>query len=185
MLTAQAPPRSEEVYESHHTLNADVEGFPSPPRNNDILKAPDVIALPDLTGNPVEINLADYDLPNSPSRRARMDSFINYPTPDTSPFGSPSQAYDMSASLKLYEQDISEQYLVSLVSERTVDLRRQLENLNRQLEAAEKTRDLVTCDRQARARMTRVLNERRRDELCRQRREMARRIRGSVDDIDL
>jgi hypothetical protein len=184
MLTAQAPPRSEEIYESHHTLNAEVEGFPPPPMNDEQLEAPNIMALPTTSGNPIEINLADYD-PKSPFRLARADSFNSHSPPDTTPFGSPSRSYSISASLKLYEQEISEPQLVSLVSQRTNDLQRQLEDLKQQLEVAERTRDLVISDREARTSMTRVLNERRRDELWRGRREMARIIRGSVDNLDL
>jgi hypothetical protein len=184
MLTAQAPPRSEEVYESHHTLNAEVEGFPPPPMNDEHVEVAAVMALPDTSGNPIEINLADYD-PKSPFRLTRADSFNSYSSADVSPFRSPSRSYSISASLKLYEQEISETQLVSLVSQRTNDLQRQLEDLKRQLEVAERTRDLVISDKAARASMMRVLNERRRDELWRGRQEMARMIRGTVENLDL
>jgi hypothetical protein len=184
MLTAQEPPRSGEVYESHHTLNAEVEGFPPPPMNDGRLERADVMALPDISGNPIEINLADYD-PKSPFRSARVDSFNSYSSPVVSPFGSPARSCSISASLKVYEQEISEPQLVSLVSQRTSDLQRQLEDLKQQLEVAERTRDLVTNDKEARTSMTKVLNERRRDELWKGRQEMARIIRGSVENLDL
>lgn len=184
MLTAQVPPRSEEVYESHHTLNAEVEGFPPPPMNDEQFETPAVMALPDTSGIPIEINLADYD-PKSPYRLARADSFNSYSSLDVPQFGSPPRRFSISASLKVYEQEISEPQLVSLVSERTNDLQRQLEDLKRQLEVAERTRDLVISDKAARTSMTKVLNERRRDELWRGRQEMAKMIRGTVENLDL
>lgn len=184
MLTAHAPPRSEENYESHHTSNLEVEGFPPPPMNDEQFSAPAVIALPDASGNPININLADYD-PKSPHRHERVDSFNISSSPNESPFGSPSRRFSISASLKVYEQEISEPQLVTLVSQRTDDLQRQLKDLQRQLEVAEQTRDLVTSDKAARTSMARVLNERRRDELWRGRREMAKMIRGTVENLDL
>lgn len=184
MLTAHAPPRSEEVYESHHTLNAEVEGFPLPPMNDENFEAPAVIALPDASGNPIKINLADYD-PRSTHRMQRADLFDNSFSPNGSPYDSPSRRFSISASLKVYEQEISEPQLVTLVSQRTDDLQRQLEDLKRQLEVAERTRDLVISDSAARTSMARVLNDRRRDELWRGRREMAKMIRGTVENLDL
>ncbi|KAE9969808.1 hypothetical protein BLS_005213 [Venturia inaequalis] len=184
MLTAHAPPRSEEIYESHHTSNLEVEGFPLPSMNDEQLEAPAVIALPDASGNTISINLADYD-PKLPHRLQRADSFNISSSPNGSPYGSPSRRFSISASLKVYEQEISESQLVTLVSQRTEDLQRQLEDLKRQLEVAERTRDLVSSEKVARASMTRVLNERRRDELRRGRREMANMIRGTVENLDL
>ncbi|TID20696.1 hypothetical protein E6O75_ATG05460 [Venturia nashicola] len=184
MLTAHAPPRSEKIYESHHTLNAEVEGFPPPPTNDEQIDAPAIIALPDASGNPININLADYD-PEPTRRPERADSFNVHSSPDGSPYGSPCRRFSISASLKVYEQEIFEPQLVTLVSQRTDDLQRKLEDLKRQLEIAERTRNLVISDKAARASMTRVLNQRRRDELWRGRREMAKMIRGTVENLDL
>ncbi|QDS72119.1 hypothetical protein FKW77_003781 [Venturia effusa] len=185
MLTAHAPPRSEEVYESHHTSNVEVEGFPLPTTNDEQFETPaTVIALPDASGNPITINLADYD-PKSPYRSERADSFDMSFLPNDSLHGTSSRRFSISASLKVYEQEISEPQLVTLVSQRTNDLQKQLEDVKRQLEVAERTQDLVMSDKAARANMTRVLNERRRDELWRGRREMAKMIRGTVENLDL
>lgn len=142
-----------------------------------------VIALPDASGNPIKINIADYD-PKLPLRIDRADSF-DMTSPNGSPYGSPSRRFSISASLKAYEQEISEPQLINLVSQRTHDLEKQLEDLKRQLEIAERTRDLVISDKAARTNMTRVLNERRRDELWRGQREMARIIRDTVENLDL
>lgn len=184
MLTAQAPPRSEEVYESHHTSNVEVEGFPPPPMNDEQFEIPAVIALPGTSGNFLEINLADYD-PKSPFRPTRADSFNSCSQPDALPFGGPSRRFSISASLKAYEQEISEPQLLSMVSQRAIDLQRQMEDLKRQLDVAERTRDLVISDKAARTSLRRGVNERRRGELWRGRQEMARVIRSAVENLDL
>lgn len=184
MLTAHAPPRFQEVYESHHTSNAEVEGFPLPPMNDEQFEAPAVITLPDASGNLIKINLADYD-PKSPHRSGRADSFNTSSLTNGSPYGSLDRRFSISVSLKVYEQEISEPQLLNLVSQRAGNLQRQLEDLKRQLEVAERTRDLIIGDKAARTSMARGLNERRRDELWRGRREMAKMIRGTVENLDL
>jgi len=178
MLTAQAPPRSAELYESHHTLNADVEEFPSP-NNGRAASPPHFVTLPDHEGNPVEIDLNDYDPAEfpRPSRSYRSDSIIS----STMELASSRRP---SSSLALYEHEITEPQLITMANQRADDLQRQICELRRQLEGAEKTREMVK-DPQCRRQMIGLLNERRRDELCKQRQELARRIRSSVDIIDL
>lgn len=168
MITTQAPPREVELYESHHTENMEIEG-----------RAQDVVRLADEQGGEVKIDLNEYD-PIEPDmlspRRGSIISSSSSPPPLDHPL-----SRSLSNSL---EQELTEDQLVSLAHQRVADLQKQLQDLQKRLQAAEKTKAMVQSPI-ARRQMTKMLNERRSDELGRQRLEMARRIRGSFSDGDV
>jgi hypothetical protein len=159
MLTTQMPPRSEELYQSHHTENLEVEGYISR-----------VITLPDEQGADVKIDLNDYD-PLEP------DTFSHLGSPSLLPQRR-SSLPTRSSSISL-EEDITEAQLMSMADQRVTDLQRQIEELQRQLKSAEKTTALFQ-NPICRQKMVSSLNDRRTDERGRQRLELARRIRGSL-----
>jgi len=166
MLTTQSPPRSE-LYESHHTENLEVEAY----------NPQHVITLPDDTGAEVEINLNDYD-PIEADMLSRRDSFAEPPVSAPKQFGL------RRPSLVTLEEGITETQLISLAEQRVTDLQRQIEEMQKQLKTAEKTKLLIQ-NPDCRKQMVGLFNERRTDELGRQRLELARRIRGSLGEIDL
>lgn len=169
MLTTQEPPRSTDSYESHHTENLDVEKY-SPNR---------IVTLPDNTGLEVKIDLNDYD-PIEPDMLSRRDSLTE------SPGSVPNKSSIRRSSSLTLGENITESQLMLLTEERVTDLQQQIEELQKQLKIAEKTKELVQ-NPVCRKRMVGMLNGRRTDELGRQRLELARRIRGLMGDtlIDL
>jgi hypothetical protein len=165
MLTTQAPPRNEEVYETHHTANMEVESY-----------VHHVVTLPDENGAEVRIDLNDYDPiePDVLSRRGSRASASSPPPPKRRS----SLMLTRTCSNALGE-DITESQLLTLTDQRVTDLQAQIENLQNRLRAAEKTKTLVQ-DPVRRRKMVTLMNERRTDELGRQRLELARKIRGSL-----
>jgi hypothetical protein len=166
MLTTQVPPRSEEVYETHHTGNVEVEQYTS-----------QVITLPDDNGADVEIDLNDYDPIEhaSPSRSSSGSA---------SPF-MPSRRRSSTLTRMISPgEQITEAQVATLADLRITNLQRQIEELQQQLESAFKIKALMvnTSHRQA---MAGRINERRNEELGKQRLELARRLRGSLSGADM
>ena len=163
MLTTQVPPRNEEVYETHHTGNVEVEEYTR-----------QVITLPDDDGAEVQIDLNDYDpIESHPLSRSCSSS--------TSPFASPrrrSSVLTRTTSQSLGEE-ITEAQVIGMTDQRVTDLQKQIEELQQQLKSALKTKVMMSNSRHRKT-MVNMINERRSDELGKQRLELARRLRGSL-----
>lgn len=166
MLTTQVPPRSEEVYETHHTGNVEVEQYTS-----------QIITLPDENGADVKIDLNDYD-PIEPVSLSRSTSGT------ASPFA-PSRRRSSTITKMLSPGDqITEAQVINLAELRIVNLQRQMEELQQQLESASKIKALMMKPSHRQA-MAGMINERRNEELGKQRLELARRLRGSLSGADM
>jgi hypothetical protein len=165
MLTTQVPPRQEEVYETHHTANMEVEEY-----------SHQVITLPDDNGAEVKIDLNDYD-PFEPATLSRTTSHGSPPmSPPPTQRRSSTVARRSSISL---EEDITEDQVVALADQRVTDLQRQLQEIQLLLKGALKTKVMMSNAKHRRT-MVNMINERRSDELGKQRLEIARRLRGTM-----
>ena len=162
MLTTKVPPRSEELYQSHHTENLEID--------HHIHR---VISLPDETGETVEIDLNDYD----PLETDDVAAGALY-----SPASSPSPQRRLStltrSSSACLSEEVTDAQIVELADNRVQDIRAQLELLTVQLKSAEKLKSMVQSSSYRRTLIT-AINERRYDERGRQRLQLARKIRGS------
>jgi hypothetical protein len=178
MLTAQAPPYNQEVYASHHTLNAQIEGA----------SVPTVVEIPDATGQTLEIDLNDYDPSDLPRRYSWSENSAFSPSVS---FGSESAESALSTSplsnhtswfsnqvLSAYATDVTEQQLLETVTQRA-------ETLRKQYELALKIEEQMRNDILARGKVLGCLNEKRRVELRKEREKMADRIRRSFGMDDL
>jgi hypothetical protein len=186
MLTAQAPPRNEEIYASHHTLNAQIEGA-SPHEKRASLST--VVEIPDSTGQSIlEIDLNDIDPSDLPRKYSWSEGYAL--TPSTS-LNSDSVESALSTSplsnhtswlsnqvLSAYAKDVTEQQLLDTVTQRA-------ESLRKQYELALKVEEQMRNDILVRGKVLGCLNEMRRVELRKERERMAERIRKSfcMDDL--
>ncbi|KIW02705.1 uncharacterized protein PV09_06143 [Verruconis gallopava] len=164
MLTTQVPPRSEEVYQTHHTANLEVEEAPH-----------HVVTFPDDDGTDVQIDLNEYD-PIESDLLTRRDS-------RSSASYSPrrrSSSFTRSSSISL-EEDVTESQVLAMADQRVVDLKRQIEEMKQLLQGAIKTKAMMQ-NPENRKRMALLINARRSDEIGRQRLELARRLRCSLSE---
>jgi hypothetical protein len=188
MLTAQAPPHNDEIYASHHTSNAQIEGAYPSTRRDSLLE---VVQIPDTTGNLLDIDLSDYD-PSDLSRKyswpennafAPPASEPRFVTPSTSPLSNQT-SWLSNQILSAYAKDVTEQQLMDTVAQRAEALRKQFEALKRQLEMATKVEQQMK-DPYLREKVLGCLNERRNAEWGKERERVAQRIRMSFEVDDL
>jgi len=181
MLTAQAPPRIEDAYASHHTLNAEIEVAEPPQRKR--VHSVHVVEIPDLKGEMMEINLEHYDPSEFPSHdpfSPLTPSISNQEDELSSPSTSPPNSGSFSSNyvLSSYTADITEQQLLDTVTQRA-------QSLKKQYEVALQLQEQVFADAALKTKMLECLNERRRVELRRERERMAERCRKSTCIEDL
>jgi hypothetical protein len=177
MLTAQAPPRNEAIYETHHTQNAEIEG--ESPKPNTYSNY--ILPIPDTDGNILELDLADYDPAELTLslQRSRHDSFNSgYLFSTDSPSSSPPVSWAATHLLSAYSCDLTEDQLLDAVSHRA-------EALKKQYEQALKVEEQVSRDISVRKKILGMLNERRKEELRRERERMAQRMRrwSCIEDL--
>jgi hypothetical protein len=165
MLTTQVPPRQEETYETHHTANMEIEEY-----------CHQVITLPDDDGAEVQIDLNDYD-PFEPTTLSRTSS-CRSPPASPPPYHRRSSMLSRRSSLTLVEE-ITEDQVVALADQRVTDLQRQMEAIQLLLKGALKTK-MMMANANHRRTMVSMINDRRSDELGKQRLDLARRLRGSM-----
>jgi hypothetical protein len=184
MLTAQAPPHNQEIYASHHTLNAQIEGAPAPVKRASFSA---VVEIPDSAGQPLEIDLEEWDPSDLPRRSSWSDGYPLTPTtsqgseptiisPSTSPLINHA-SWLSTQVLSAYAKDVTEEQLLRTVTQR-------VEEARRQYELALKIEEQMINNILSRGKVLGCMNERRRCELGREIERMAERIRRSFSDMD-
>ncbi|KAF2430240.1 hypothetical protein EJ08DRAFT_697532 [Tothia fuscella] len=179
-LTAEAPPRDVDDYASHHTQNAEIEGVEE---QVDVGRRGSsfswyTLPIPDKEGKIFEMDISEYDpaeLTLSRSR-SRRDSF-DYYNALASPSISPPPDHMSSHLLIAYSSNLTEEELLDAVVKRTDEAKRQYANAMRLMEQVKK-------DGEVRKKVLGMLNERRKEELRRERERMAWRMRRiGVEDL--
>jgi hypothetical protein len=184
MLTAQAPPHNAEIYASHHTLNAQIEGAPVPVRRADLTA---VVEIPDATGQLLEIDLEEWDPSDLPRRSSWSDGYPLTPStsygsqpreisPSTSPFSN-HESWLSKQVLSAYAKDVTEEQLLQAVTHR-------VEEARKQYELALKVEEQMINNILSRGKVLGCMNERRRCELGKEIERMAERIRRSFVEMD-